>query len=242
MRDGIVGLSRLFWGKRGNWYNLIVVGSHAGATYDYKGNLTDRLFNVYSMYQGPLQTQVTLVYFNKREIYAKHPFDLNQFEAIFVMKPLSGLRFSLSSQFGDSIDYSNVRKAKGIALQPFVEFNLGRHFNVNLWHSYQRLNFRGEKIFTANLSQLRLIYNFSVRTFVRAIIQYLDVVRNPDLYLFPISHKTNTVFTQFLFSYKLNPQTVLFLGYSDNYLGWAGIDITQTNRTFFIKIGYAWLK
>jgi len=194
------------------------------------------------MYQGPLQTQVTLVYFNKREIYAKHPFDLNQFEAIFVMKPLSGLRFSLSSQFGDSIDYSNVRKAKGIALQPFVEFNLGRHFNVNLWHSYQRLNFRGEKIFTANLSQLRLIYNFSVRTFVRAIIQYLDVVRNPDLYLFPISHKTNTVFTQFLFSYKLNPQTVLFLGYSDNYLGWAGIDITQTNRTFFIKIGYAWLK
>jgi len=27
------------------------------------------------------------------------------------------------------------------------------------------------------------------------------------------------VFTQFLFSYKINPQTVLFLGYSDNALG-----------------------
>ncbi len=51
---------------------------------------------------------------------------------------------------------------------------------------------------------------------------------------------TGTVFTQFLFSYKINPQTVLFLGYSDNSLGMQGIDITRTDRTFFLKIGYAW--
>jgi hypothetical protein len=50
------------------------------------------------------------------------------------------------------------------------------------------------------------------------------------------------VFTQILFSYKLNPQTVLFLGYSDNYFGETGIDITQTDRTFFVKLGYAWTK
>ena len=54
--------------------------------------------------------------------------------------------------------------------------------------------------------------------------------------------KTQTVFTQFLFSYKLNPQTVLFIGYSDNYLGMTNIDVTQTNRTFYVKLGYAWTK
>ena len=40
--------------------------------------------------------------------------------------------------------------------------------------------------------------------------------------------------------YKLSPRTVLFLGYSDNYLGMGRIDLTQTDRTFFVKIGYAW--
>ena len=51
-----------------------------------------------------------------------------------------------------------------------------------------------------------------------------------------------TLFTQFLFSFKLNPQTVFFLGYSDNYFGMNGLDITQSDRTFFVKIGYAWTK
>jgi len=35
---------------------------------------------------------------------------------------------------------------------------------------------------------------------------------------------------------------VLFLGYSDNYLGMTGIDVTQKDRTFFMKVGYAWTK
>ena len=127
-------------------------------------------------------------------------------------------------------------------LLPSLEFSLGRHININLQHAFQRLSLEGNEIFTANLSQARLIYNFNVRTFVRVIVQYLDVARNPALFLFPTPDKTQTVFTQFLFSYKLNPQTVLFIGYSDNYLGLTNIDITQTNRTFFVKLGYAWTK
>lgn len=42
-----------------------------------------------------------------------------------------------------------------------------------------------------------------------------------------------------LFSYKLNPQTVAFLGYSDTRLGTEIVDLTQQGRTFFIKVGYA---
>ena len=59
------------------------------------------------------------------------------------------------------------------------------------------------------------------------------------MYLFPVSEGTKTVFTQLLFSYKINPQTVLFLGYSDNNRGMPGIDITKTDRSFFFKFGYA---
>ena len=46
---------------------------------------------------------------------------------------------------------------------------------------------------------------------------------------------------QYLFSYKLNPQTVFLMGYSDNASASEAIDLTRPDRTFFMKIGYAWV-
>jgi hypothetical protein len=85
------------------------------------------------------------------------------------------------------------------------------------------------------------VYNISIRAFVRAIIQNVDVERNPALFSFPTQPEVQTLFTQLLFSYKVNPQTVLFIGYSDNHLGLQNVDLTRTDRTFFAKVGYAWI-
>ena len=68
-----------------------------------------------------------------------------------------------------------------------------------------------------------------------------DLDRDPALYEFPVEGSSRGVFTQFLFSYKLNAQTVVFLGYSDNSLGARGIDLVRSDRTLFFKIGYAWV-
>ncbi|MDH5406070.1 MAG: hypothetical protein OEX80_05980, partial [Candidatus Aminicenantes bacterium] len=168
-------------------------------------------------------------------------YNLNRLQFISEIKPTGAVWLRLFGQIGDSIDYVNSRAGDFLYLRPSVEFKLGRHLNVNLRHDLERLSTMGDEIYQANLTQANLVYNFNVRTFVRAILQYRDVVRTPNLYLFPVEPKSNTLFTQFLFSYKINPQTVLFLGYSDNYLGLHRIDLTQTDRTFFVKIGYAWV-
>ena len=99
----------------------------------------------------------------------------------------------------------------------------------------------GGRLYTANLTQLRAVYHFNVRTFVRAILQFTDISRNVDLYTSPVSASTRRLFSQYLFSYKLNPQTVLLVGYSDNSAGETRAPLVQTNRTFFVKIGYAWV-
>jgi hypothetical protein len=83
-------------------------------------------------------------------------------------------------------------------------------------------------------------YHFGVRTFVRAIVQFEDVSRNTAVYTFPVESLSRRLFTQFLFSYKMNPQTVALVGYSDNRIGTSDASLTQTGRTFFVKIGYAW--
>ena len=51
----------------------------------------------------------------------------------------------------------------------------------------------------------------------------------------------SALFGQFLFSYKVNPRTVLFVGYSDNSLADQNVGLTRTNRTVFVKVGYAWV-
>ena len=85
------------------------------------------------------------------------------------------------------------------------------------------------------------VYQFNVRTFFRATIQYVNYDYNPSNYTFEIDSKYKRFFTQLLFSYKINLRTVLFLGYSDNYTGGQDLGLTQSDRTFFMKLGYAWV-
>jgi hypothetical protein len=86
-----------------------------------------------------------------------------------------------------------------------------------------------------------MLYHFNRRAFVRAILQYRDVVREPDQYIVPVTRENRSVLSQLLFSYRLDAQTVFLAGYSDNYAGTDQVDLTRTNRAVFVKLSYAWL-
>jgi hypothetical protein len=72
---------------------------------------------------------------------------------------------------------------------------------------------------------------------------YSDINRNPDNNPFyESSEKNNSLSTQLIYAYKINPQTVFFLGYSDNsYQDDDLSNLKQEQRTFFTKISYAWM-
>jgi len=231
---------RQIWGKPKGWFNLIRVGAMGQAVYDQDGTLTDGGLTLRGFYQGPLETQVNLSWNAMRIRYAGQDFDGTNADFDALVRPFSGSEFGLTGTVGQWVDYENVRLADLVSLAPRAALNLGRHLNLVLSHSFERLAREGRTIYTANLSQAKIVYNFSVRAFLRAILQYRDFARQADMYVFPVEPRTKGLFTQFLFSYKLNPRTVLFLGYSDNSLGLEHVDITRTNRTFFLKIAYAW--
>jgi len=46
---------------------------------------------------------------------------------------------------------------------------------------------------------------------------------------------------QLLFAYKINPQTVAYIGYSDGYRALDQDPLEQQQRTYFLKLSYAWL-
>ncbi|MFZ2055501.1 MAG: DUF5916 domain-containing protein [Candidatus Aminicenantales bacterium] len=232
-------LHRLFWGNGKSWFTRLEFWLRGYYTADHDGRMTDSRLALGGSYHGPLQSTVAAIGRLNREYYNGVTYDVSDLVCALTFKPAGGMSFGFESNLAKAIDYNNYRPAEALRLGPWMELGLGTHINLNVYHSLERLESSDLRTYTANLSQVRLIYNFNVRSFVRAIMQYRDVNRVPERYIFPVDPHSKGVFTQFLFSYKINPQTVLFLGYSDNSLGLQGIDITRTDHTFFFKIGYA---
>ncbi len=56
-----------------------------------------------------------------------------------------------------------------------------------------------------------------------------------------IDARSRTWFNRILFSYKINPRRVFFLGYPDSSLGNDQIELTRENRTILLKVGCAWM-
>jgi hypothetical protein len=102
------------------------------------------------------------------------------------------------------------------------------------------MNVGGRELYTANIAQGSAIYHLSVRMFFRAIVQYVDYRYNVGNYTFALDPVFKHFFSQFLFSYKLNPRTVLFLGYTDNAQGNQDYRLARSDRTIFMKVGYSW--
>ena len=69
--------------------------------------------------------------------------------------------------------------------------------------------------------------------------QYVETERDPSLYTFGVSEKDGDFSGSALFAYKLNWQTVLFLGYGDNRALSEVDELEQAGRQFFLKISYA---
>jgi hypothetical protein len=228
-----------FWGKPGGWFNSIYFWLRGYRTGDHDGQLTDSRLALGMGYEGPLQSAATVIARANREYYAGTLYDTDDLYAEVFCKPFSGFSIGVYANPASAIDYANVRPARRLLFGPYLEAGLGRHLNLNLSHNLERLASAGRRTYTANLLQARLIYNFNVRAFARAILQYRAVDRDPSRYSFPVDEVSRGLFTQMLFSYKLNAKTVLFLGYSGQLLGNQDIDLTRSDRTFFLKLGYA---
>jgi len=98
-----------------------------------------------------------------------------------------------------------------------------------------------QEAYTAAVARSTLAYQFNTRAFVRAILQYSSYDYNLALYDDDREDVEEGLSTQLLFSYKLNPQSAIYVGYSDASQGTLDYDLTRTDRTLFIKVGYAFL-
>jgi hypothetical protein len=227
------------WGGPDLWYTFMNAITSFEYEIDFDGELIYKSINLTANYHGPSQMQLTLHGNLGERWFMGRTFNTNAVQAHFSIKPGGALQLWLGGSYGNQIDFVNARSGRRVMLNSGLLYRPGRRIAVNLDHVYERLDVDAGRLYTANVGNLRLEYHFTRRVFLRTILQYVDYRYHTEHYLLPQEPEFKHLFTQVLFSYRLNPQTMLFLGYSDDYYGPGYHPLKQTNHTLFLKIGYA---
>ena len=134
-------------------------------------------------------------------------------------------------------------------LEGSVDYQFNDHLNINTSHNYNTLDVDGGNLFTANQTDMRVSYQFDIQNLLKLVIQYTDIDRNTTLYKDnqdddednDYGKRSRYFSTQLIYSYKINPQTLVYLGYADGGFQNDNFNSLQRDRrTLFAKFSYAW--
>jgi hypothetical protein len=171
--------------------------------------------------------------FNRRQLL----YNLN-------MTPRPLFSISLSGFLGQEIDFDNVRPGRGGSVVSQLTLRPTDHLAVDLYGTYNWLDVtaggQSGRLFTADVARVRVVYCFDARTFLRLVGQDVRVERRPSFYLAAVTPRDDARSLSALFGYRLDWQTVLYLGYDDER---AIVDasgrLLPASRTLFFKVSYA---
>ena len=236
-----IGLGHQWNATEGSWYSRLDLKAKVEDTGDQSGFLLFHEDVIQFTVEGPLQSRTVFRTRNAREGYNGQEFDVDQIRLRTSGSPNAHSEIWLDLAAGDAIDYVNARPGEVLSIYGFLSYRFGQHLYIEPSYTRERMDVDEGWLYTATIGQLAASWQFNPRCFVRAILQHVDNRFDPELYTDDRGTDYQDLFTQFLFSYKLNPRTVLFVGYSDNSTATEDYGLTLADRTIFAKIGYAWV-
>ena len=153
--------------------------------------------------------------------------------------------FSFEAYLNDEVDFDNARLGKGTTLITSVSLRPNDHLELAPNASVRWLNvddpaLGSGRLFLAQVARLRATWSFNSHVFARVIGQYVRTSRDTSLYTFEVTPKDENFDSSALLAYKLNWQTVFYVGYGDNRaLDDSGRTLVQSGRQVFAKVSYA---
>ena len=174
--------------------------------------------------------------------------DLSQDRLLFTFQisPFSWLsQVVVDGNAGEQVDFDNHRTGRGANVTASAVVRPTDHLALTVNGALSWLDVTPDaggdrqRLFTAEIARLKATYTFNSRTFVRAIGQYVETTRDPSLYHFAVDDKEGAFSASFLLAYKLNWQSVVFVGYGDNRALADDNTYQRQDRQFFLKVSYA---
>ena len=141
-------------------------------------------------------------------------------------------RIGVQGYAGQQIDYASSVVGNGANVTLFATIRPLDQLTFDITSGHEWLNHSGQRAYTAQVERVKTVYSFSAKSLVRLIGQYVDTKYPGNVY--------DGGFTgSILYSYKVNWQTVLFVGYGDDRLLTENDKLVRTGRSFFLKVSYA---
>lgn len=227
-------------GDSNQWFNQLRFNGDFERTTDFDGTLTDRRWSFSTSYRGPMRSTVFASLSYDRQRFRNTEYDLTSLSVFGSIHLNGSTRIRNFASFGEEIDFSNNRKANEVLFHPGISLRIGRNISLNTDAIFQQLEtLDNQRIFTTWLVNGKALYHFNKNTFIRALFRYRNVDRNTAAYTDPVPEKSRSLFGQLLFNYKLNPRSVFFLGFTQQFGDTPDRnDLQLRNRTLFTKAGY----
>lgn len=222
----------------------------------------DRLANLVGYYlnvEGPLQSTGTLQCDFGKQVGNRldettlaiagntDTFNRNECFLLGQVQPSKNLALGVGVTAGNDVDLANNRPGDRLVITPSVEYSFNKYLRVEADYAFDQLEADDERVFTARQLDLRVNYNLDVRNFIRLSVIYTDIDinldNNPALVFEGLpDSRSRSISTQLLYQYEVNPQTVFFIGYSDNAIETDDVrSFTRDTRSVFVKFSYAFL-
>lgn len=242
----VAGGSYVKIGTEKTRYNEIRIGGDIDRTTLQDGSLLEEEVEGWFQWSGPLESFVFLDVGTRNRTFEGVEYPQDFVNVFYEMRPNKNVAFFVGINQSDWIDFAENRPAELFNYDMSLNLNIGKHLQFAPSYASSALDVEGGQLFRTQVSQLRAIYQFNNRLRFRAILQHVQIDRNVDLILDPdladaTAPEVETLLSQLLLSYKLNGQSAVYLGYSDGRFGDQDISLVTTDRTLFLKIGYAWL-
>jgi len=129
----------------------------------------------------------------------------------------------IDGEAGEKIDYAGARVGTGATVNVGATVRATDHLELQLTTTREWLDLEEGRLFSANIHWLKLTYTFSARTLARVIAQQNQIERLG-------APRDRSVSFSGLYAYKLNWQTVFFVGFGDS---------GKQPRSVFMKVAYA---
>lgn len=241
-KQSVIGGGYKWIGEKENWWNQINIYSDWDITHDQTEQVLEKEFEGSFSIDMPLQSNIGTGLGVRDRFWDEQTFRENFQYVNLHMRPWSVFGFGLHLNQGNLVDFANSRLADSERYELHFDGNLGTHFSYNVSHNYRSLSLDAGTIFTANQTDVRLSYQFNIRQRLRLAIIQTDVNRDLSLYNQPENFNQNNrnLSTQLIYSYKLNPRSLMFVGYSDAGTEFDDIEtFVKTDKNVFVKFSYA---
>lgn len=244
-----------YWWNEDSWWNRIRINGDWDIAHNDDGELLEKELEAYVSIRGDYQSFAELGYLRRDRAGLRiDPSSLaidgnsdrfveRQWRLFFETQPNEILYLNSLMSCGDQIDFANNRLGERILFEGEVELNIGQHLYVGGYFLYNDFEADNQPLFTANLLDARFTYQFDARQFLRLIVSYSDIDRNPDNYIDTVDAESQDLGWQLLYSYKINPLTKFFIGFSDtSFNDDSLVRLTSAEQSVFMKFSYAWLE